>query len=167
MIKRIPYILLVMLMVACSSIDCPVDATVTTQYQIKNSDGTAWTLTDTMTVTSTRKDGVEVKLLDSVVYNRGINISEFSLPISYSHPEDVLVFQFDNSDNNLHVADTLWIKKYDYPHFESVDCNSAFFHTITNVRSTHNYIDSIVINNPSVTYDYETVHFRLYPKNSD
>lgn len=166
MIKRIPYILLVMLMVACSSIDCPVDATVTTQYQIKNSDGTAWILTDTMTVTSTRKDGVEVKLLDSVLYNKGINISEFSLPISYSHPEDVLVFQFDNSDNNKHVADTLWIKKYDYPHFESVDCNTVYFHTITDVKYTCNYIDSIVINNSSVTYDSKTVHFYLYPKSN-
>ena len=162
MIKRIPYLLLVVLMTACSSIDCPVDATVTTQYQIKNSDGTEYTLSDTMTVTSVRSDGK-----DTILYNKGIGISKFTLPVSYTHPEDVLVFQFDNSNNNLHITDTLWIKKYDYPHFESVDCNTTYFHTITDVKYTCNYIDSIVINNSSVTYDSQTVHLYLYPKSND
>jgi hypothetical protein len=162
MIKRIPYLLLVVLMTACSSIDCPVDATVTTQYQIKNSDGTEHTLSDTMTVTSVRSDGK-----DTILYNKGIGISKFTLPVSYTHPEDVLVFQFDNSNNNLHITDTLWIKKYDYPHFESVDCNTTYFHTITDVKYTCNYIDSIVINNSSVTYDSQTVHLYLYPKSND
>ena len=162
MIKRIPYLLLVVLMTACSSIDCPVDATVTTQYQIKNSDGTEHTLSDTMTVISVRSDGK-----DTILYNKGIGISKFTLPVSYTHPEDVLVFQFDNNNNNLHITDTLWIKKYDYPHFESVDCNTTYFHTITDVKYTCNYIDSIVINNSSVTYDSQTVHFYLYPKSND
>ena len=162
MIKRIPYLLLVVLMTACSSIDCPVDATVTTQYQIKNSDGTEHTLSDTMTVTSVRSDGK-----DTILYNKGIGISKFTLPVSYTHPEDVLVFQFNNSNNNLHITDTLWIKKYDYPHFESVDCNTTYFHTITDVKYTCNYIDSIVINNSSVTYDSQTVHLYLYPKSND
>ena len=162
MIKRTPYLLLALLVMACSSIDCPVDATVTTQYQIKNSDGTEHTLNDTMTVTSVRSDGK-----DTILYNKGIGISKFTLPVSYTHPEDVLVFQFDNNNNNLHITDTLWIKKYDYPHFESVDCNTTYFHTITDVKYTCNYIDSIVINNSSVTYDSQTVHLYLYPKSND
>jgi hypothetical protein len=104
---------------------------------------------------------------DTIVFNRGIGISKFTLPISYSHPEDVLVFSFDNDNNSLHVTDTVWIKKEDYPHFESVDCNASFFHNITDVRYTCNYIDSIVIKNPSVTYDSKTVHFYFYPKSSN
>lgn len=161
--KRLSYLLLGALMVACSSVDCPVDSSVTTLYQIRNSDGTELTLTDTLTVKSTRNDGK-----DTIIYNKGISISEFALPISYLHPEDVLVFSFDNDNNDsLHVADTVWIKKDDYPHFESVDCNTTYFHTITDVRFTCNYIDSIVINNPSVTYDSQTVHFYLYPKSGN
>lgn len=161
--KRLSYLLLGALMVACSSVDCPVDNSVTTLYQIRNSDGTELTLTDTLTVKSTRNDGK-----DTIIYNKGISISEFALPISYLHPEDVLVFSFDNENNDsLHVADTVWIKKDDYPHFESVDCNTTYFHTITDVRFTCNYIDSIVINNPSVTYDSQTVHFYLYPKSGN
>jgi hypothetical protein len=89
------------------------------------------------------------------------------LPISYSHPEDVLLFKFEIASTDSLVRDTVWIKKDDYPHFESVDCNTTFFHTLTNVRYTRNYIDSIVINNPSVTYDSKTVHFYLYPKSDD
>ena len=161
MMKRLLYLLLaVLLIVACSSVDCPVDSTVTTLYKLLNSDGTELALTDTLTIKSARMDGK-----DTVIYNKGISISEFTLPISYSHPEDVLVFCFDNNNNDsLHVVDTVWIKKDDYPHFESVDCNTTYFHTITGVRYTRNYIDSIVINNPSVSYDSQTVHFYLYPK---
>ena len=160
--KRLSYLLLGALMVACSSVDCPVDSTVATLYQVRNSDGTELTLSDTVTVSMTRADGTDT------LFNKGIGISSFSLPISYSHPEDVLVFRFDNNNNDsLHVVDTVWIKKDDYPHFESVDCNTTYFHTITDVRFTRNYIDSIVINNPSVTYDSQTVHFYLYPKSSN
>ena len=162
MMKRLSYLLLGALMVACSSVDCPVDSTVATLYQVRNSDGTELTLSDTVTVSMTRADGTDT------LFNKGIGISSFSLPISYSHPEDVLVFHFDNNNNDsLHVVDTVWIKKDDYPHFESVDCNTTYFHTITDVRFTRNYIDSIVINNPSVTYDSQTVHFYLYPKSSN
>ena len=53
------------------------------------------------TVTTTKLGDV-----DTIIYNKGINISEFTLPISYKHPEDVLVFSFDNStsDMELHVT---------------------------------------------------------------
>ena len=162
MMKRVTYLLLGVLLTACSSIDCPVESTVATLYQVRNSDGTELKLADTLTVATTRADG------NDTLYNKGIGISEFTLPISYKHPEDVLVFSFDNQNNNdLHVTDTVWVKKDDYPHFESVDCNAAFFHKITDVKYTRNYIDSIVINNPSVTYDSQTVHFYLYPQGSN
>lgn len=170
--KRLPYLLIVLMVAACSSIDCPVENVVSTQYQVLDSAGAQLKLTDTLTIISTRKDGRDTSLLDPTLYNKGINISSFSLPISYSHPEDILVFYFDNtivtdSDSiGLHLVDTVWVKKDDYPHFESVDCNTSYFHTLTGVRCTHNYIDSIVIKNTDVTYDTEKVHFLLYPKSS-
>ena len=163
MMKRVTYPFLGVLIAACTSIDCPVESNVATLYQVRNSDGTELTLTDSITVTTkTAKDS------DTIIFNKGVGISSFSLPVSYKHPEDVLVFSFDNdNNNNLHVTDTVWIKKEDYPHFESVDCSAAFFHIITDVRYTRNYIDSIVIKNPSVTYDSKTVHFYFYPKSSN
>ena len=161
--KRLPYKWLLMLLAACSSIDCPVNSIVETVYNVYDSVGSELSLSDTLTVTSTRKDGI-----DSTVLNKLVGKSTFNLPISYSHPEDIFVFHFDNNEkDSLHVTDTVWVKKDDYPHFESVDCNSIFFHTITGIRYTQNYIDSIVIKNPSVTYDHNTVHFYLYPKSSN
>jgi hypothetical protein len=170
MMKRLVYPLLAVLMVACSSVDCPVNSTVATLYQIRNSDGTELKLVDTMTVMTVDAESKDVILYngrDSIIYNKGVGISQFNLPISYAHPEDVLVFKFEIANTDSLVEDTVRIKKDDYPHFESVDCNTTYFHTLTDVKYTRHYIDSIVIKNPSVTYDSQTVHFYLYPKSSN
>ena len=145
--------------VSCTTIDCPVNNLVRTRYQFTNSAGDSLKLMDTMTVVSANKDG------DTIVLNKGVSISKFHLPISYSHPEDELVFYFDG--DNLHLADTLWIKKDDIPHFESVDCNATFFHKLTAIRHTHNCLDSVIIVNPSVTNDDQVVHVLIYPKVDD
>lgn len=145
------------MLVACSSIDCPVNSSVSTLYNILDADGHQLALSDTMTVTTVRQDGDTV-----IVLNKLIGSKEFNLPISYSHPEDVMVFTIYN--DSVSTVDTVWIKKDDFPHFESVDCNATFFHQLTAVRYTTNGIDSIAINNPTVDYDFKTVHFRFYPK---
>lgn len=154
---------------SCSSIDCPINNTVSVQYEIRDKTGAALSIKDSLTVVTTRQDGYDV-LVDITTYddnkttvlNRLVDRSDFSLPISYSHPEDVLYFCFKDSVKT--VVDTVWIKKDDIPHFESVDCSASFFHELTDVRHTHNAIDSLVLINRSVTYDYKTIHFYLYPK---
>lgn len=146
--------------VSCSSIDCPVNNVVATRYRFYNTAGDSLKLMDTLSVTSTRKDGT-----DTLILNKLSEKSSFSLPISYSHPEDVLVFEFKNKETVS--RDTVWVKKEDIPHFESVDCNATFFHTLTDVRCTTHLLDSIVIKNTSVTYDNTIVHFYVYPKVSD
>ena len=130
------------------------------RYRFYNTVGDSLTLLDTLSVTSTRKDGT-----DTLILNQLSEKSSFSLPISYSHPEDVLVFEFKNKE--IIARDTVWVKKEDIPHFESVDCNATFFHTLTDVRCTTHLLDSIVIKNSSVTYDNTIVHFYVYPKVSD
>jgi hypothetical protein len=146
---------------ACSTIDCPVENTVSVQYEIRDKAGKELAITDSLSIISTRQDG------DYVVLNRLSDKSSFSIPISYAYPEDVLYFCFKNLDNDSIVVDTVCIEKDDFPHFESVDCNASFFHEITNVQYTRHYIDSLVLLNKSVTYDQTTVHFRLVPKRSD
>ena len=146
---------------ACSTIDCPVENTVSVQYEIRDKAGKELSITDSLSIVSTRQDG------DYVVLNRLSDKSSFSIPISYAYPEDVLFFCFKNLDNDSIVVDTVCIEKDDFPHFESVDCNASFFHEITNVQYTRHYIDSLVLLNKSVTYDQTTVHFRLVPKDSN
>lgn len=145
---------------ACSSINCPLQNTVRTLYVLKKPNAEPDTLKDTLFVFTLRADGS-----DTVLLNAAVKLSTFALPIGYSNPEDTLVFYFRN--NTFRAIDTIRLKKDNYPHFESVDCSASFFHNITAVHSTHNAIDSIVINNPSVTYDPETEHFHLYLKSRD
>ena len=68
------------------------------------------------------------------------------------------------SSKHIEYVDTVRIKKENFAHFESVDCQAAYFHEITSVMTTHNIIDSIVIKNPNVNYDATTAHFNLYFK---
>ena len=105
---------------------------------------------------------------DSLLLNKVTKISKFSLPISYSHPEDILIFEYtDLTGEVVYATDTVWIKKEDIPHFESVDCNVSFFHNLTDVRYTTNFIDSLVIKERSVNYDRTQIHFSLYPDIDD
>ena len=147
----------VVALLACTSIDCPVQNTVRTVYAFRNVEGTADTLKDTMMVVSAR-----INRTDTTLLKWSTGVKQFSLPIGYANPEDTLYFVFRNG--SFRAIDTVWIKKENIPHFESVDCSAAFFHELTAVRTTHNAIDSIVIKNPSVTYDPETEHFYLYLK---
>ena len=92
-------------------------------------------------------------------------IAGFDLPASYMQPEDTFyLFRTDTAQahKGLYYVSTLYIKKENYPHFESVDCQANFFHTITGVRYESTSIDSIVITNPSVTYDQSTEHLYIY-----
>ncbi len=147
-------------MVACTTIDCPVQNTVYTVYNLQKADGTPDTLKDTMYVYTYRVDGK-----DTILYNAGIGKTTFTLPIGYSNPEDTLYFLLRNG--TVLSLDTVWIKKENYPHFESVDCNAVFFHDITAVRTTHNGLDSITINKHNVDYDAKTEHFHIYFKAHD
>ena len=151
---------MVLVLCACSSIDCPVQNTVRTLYVLKKPNAEPDTLKDTLYIATFRADGA-----DTILLNAAINMSTLSLPIGYDNPEDTLLFLFFNDP--FWAVDTVWLKKDNYPHFESVDCSASFFHNITAVRSTHHAIDTIVINNPSVTYDPETEHFHLYLKSRD
>ena len=150
-----------MAVAACTSIDCPVQNTVATAYGLKKANGTADTLgVDTMWLWTQRADGKDTLLVNRLC---GTSATGFSLPTSYTQPEDVICMALKDTVGHLYI-DTIRIKKENFPHFESVDCQAAYFHTITAVSATHEIIDSIVINNPHVNYDQNTTHIQLYLK---
>ena len=154
-------LILSVVLVACSSIECPIENTVAVNYAVmryQNGEEVADTLNDTLWVWSRRSDGD-----DTLLYNRGVNVRSFSLPASYQGPQDTLIFLTVDTLQNYDV-DTVWISKEDIPHFESVDCAVRYFHKITDVRSTHEAIDTIIINNSSVTYDSSVKHLYIHFK---
>ena len=143
-----------LLLTSCSSIDCPVDNLVYTIYDVKTTDGEADTLKSTLNVLTVRLSR------DTLVYNQGTNLTQFTLPISYQNPEDTLLFLITQGDTYA-TLDTVWVNKEDRPHFESVDCSAIFFHELRGVRSTHQAIDTIKIVNPHVNYDHTSAHFQI------
>ena len=171
-----------LLFLSCSSIDCPMNNTVSTKYALYKSDGTADTLRDTLTVITLQR----IADHDPVALNRSVNTTTMDIPISYQSDEDVLYFVrsfpylYETTVINeegievdtilelaAYVTDTVTVVKTNRKHFESIDCAPSFFHTIRNVIYTRNAIDSIVINNPEVNYDPSKEHFRVYFKSRD
>lgn len=152
----------ILFLLACSSIDCPVKNTVAVYYVISsyndNGELVADSLVDTLWVWTRKANGEDTLLLNSLVGK-----SRFALPISYQHPEDVLVFAMRDT-SLVWTLDTVWLRKEDIPHFESVDCAAHYFHELTAVRSTQNGIDSLVLSTTSVTYDDGVTNLRIFFK---
>lgn len=153
--KIIPIILFTILtMVGCSTLDCPLNNTVYTKYKL---DGDVKQLTGcTMTISTPTKSGV-----DSILINMQENADSFSIPMSYVNAADTLYFEVVDVRQRI-FHDTVTVSKDNHPHFESIDCSPSFFHTITDVKTTHNLIDSIVINHKDVNFDATKSHFLIY-----
>ena len=108
-------------------------------------------INDTLTITS-GKSG-------PVLLNKSLNTASLKLPLSYWQAEDTLVLSVQGTDYFL--QDTVWIKKSNQVHYESPDCPTTLFHTIEDVRSTHQFIDSITIIRSSVNYE-TTTNLQIY-----
>lgn len=142
---------------ACSSIDCPVQNVVATVWELRKSTGALDTLAyDTLTISSRRSNGS-----DTILLNQSTSTANFELPVSYTAPEDTLKFLLTNKQGEQKVS-YVYLKKENYPHFESVDCSAAFFHKLTAVSWTGDAIDSIGINKSYVDYDLSTSHLHIY-----
>ena len=154
-------VLLTALMAGCTSIDCPLYHTADYHIEIIGSDMNPEGIgTDTLWVFTRRADGQ-----DTLLQNALTGVGGFDLPASYMQPEDTFhIIRTDTTKahKGLYFITSFYIKKDNYPHFESVDCQANFFHTITGVRYESTSIDSIVITNPSVTYDQSTEHLYIY-----
>ena len=162
--KSIYYIaaLVAVLLAACTSLDCPVNNMVETVYSLQNSDGSPDTLgIDTMWVYAKRSDGTDTLLVNSLC---GTKATKFSIPLSHTQSEDNLTIIIRDTCINTgqhEWRDNIQVKKENRPHFEGVDCKATYFHTLTSVQSTHDIIDTVIINKSEVTYDASTAHFLL------
>lgn len=137
---------------ACSNIDCPLDNVVRMQcnlyaYETKSS----LTLTDVLSVTPAGRD--------TVLLNGATNISSFLLPLKEGGEQDTLLLHLSNASGQ-HATDTLFVSHKPQPHFESLDCPSSVFHTITAVRATSHplaqlplTVDSVSLVRGIVNYD--------------
>lgn len=131
------------MLTACDSIDCTLNNTVMCNMSFYNAQGKTVVLLDTLTI---RAIGT-----DSVLYNRAVNTSQISLPLSYYNEADTLLFDFFGE--GYRIEDRLVVKKKNYERFESLDCPVKMFHTLTDVLTTQHLIDSVHIASPKVEYN--------------
>ncbi len=152
---------LLLIFTACSSIDCPLNNRVYTRYSLRTPDGEVDTLKLYTTISTNRVDGT-----DSVLINKDVNITSFSLPISNTQPCDSFFVQLATEEQVLSV-DTILVSKENKMHFESTDCAASYFHDITDVATTHHAIDSVKVKNSVVNYDTSKSNFYIYftPRN--
>lgn len=146
-----------LLIVGCSTIDCPLNNRVYSKYKLA---GNVTTLNSKMSITANLHNGN-----DSVIINQAEKTDSFELPMSYSMPIDT--FYVDIKGSAQSYRDTIAVTKTDIPHFESVDCSPAIFHKITAINYTQHTIDSIVINQPNVTNNVTKSTFLIYFKSAD
>lgn len=139
-------------LLGCDTIDCTLDNTVVMRCSFFK-DGNAVQLHDLLTITANDTN--------IVLLNSQRDASYIKLSLSYFNTEDTLVFHV--TGDRYELTDTLWIKKTSYNHFESPDCPVNMFHHITEVRSTHMYIDSVTITQPDVNFaEHENLQIHFY-----
>lgn len=144
--------LLVLMLAACTSIDCPLNNLVKVNLIMKNENES---LQDTITISAIRASG------NDTIFNSGVNISNLAIPVSYTQEEDLLHITLNDTLGNTY-SDTLTIKKTNQIHFESVDCQPNYFHTLTGITTTCHAIDSVVIKNPNIDYDSSKENIYIY-----
>ena len=131
-----------LLLAACETYDCTPNNYVG-MYGDFYKDDKAVALNDTLTIT-TGKSGM-------VLLNRSVGTSKLNLPLSYWNEEDTLVFNVKG--DGYFLRDTVWIAKTNLVHYEAPDCPATLFHTIQDVRSTHEFIKDVTIIRSSVNYE--------------
>ena len=150
-LRALPLAMMLVVLTACTSIDCPLNNLVKVNLIMKNENES---LQDTITITAIRTSS-------DTIFNRGVNISSLAVPVSYTQEEDLLQITLNDTLGNTY-KDTLTIRKTNQIHFEAVDCPPNYFHTLTGITTTRHAIDSVVIKNPQIDYDSKKENIYIY-----
>ncbi len=183
---RLPYryypilIISLLLLSGCSASNCPLENTVTCNYGFYDSEGTAVTYNDTITVSTLlpgtktvyiyRRLGYTTVTLDkqdSSYIKNGYNQSTAVVRrdtillnrISGASTMSVPMKYFSDNDTiilsyaSISNKDTLYVSHDSYSYVELPECGTQRFHTLTGLRSTYSGISGIEIVNPKVNYD--------------
>lgn len=151
-LRALPLAMMLVVLTACTSIDCPLNNLVKVNLIMK---GESETIPDTIFITAIRTTG------NDTIFNSGVNISSLAVPVSYTQEEDLLQITLNDTLGNTY-KDTLTIRKTNQIHFEAVDCPPNYFHTLTGITTTRHAIDSVVIKNPNIDYDSSKENIYIY-----
>ena len=146
-------LLLVAVMIGCSSNNCPLESTVYCNYHFYDSEGTAVAYNETMSV-YIRLPKTEH---DSLIINKVSGAVQFEIPMSYYNDKDTIIIDYLSLVRN----DTIVISHHSYAHVDLPECGTKYFHELLDITTTHTGIDKIEIVNPLVNYDGQE-NIRIY-----
>lgn len=149
--------LLTAVTVACSSIDCNIEGRVMCHYNIQDTQGNDIKLNYPMSVSLLRT----AVGTDTVYINRMSDASTFDIPMSYEADKDEIAITLHLTDSTT-ITDIIWARKTNIPQFESVDCAPRYHHELLEAGSTHNFIDTVIINNPKVSNDASVSNIQIH-----
>ncbi|MCQ2077120.1 MAG: DUF6452 family protein [Bacteroidaceae bacterium] len=135
----------IIILYGCNANNCPLESTVYCNYYFYDSDGTAISYNDVLTI-SVRIPSTE---RDSIIINKLSGASQMQIPMSYYNDKDTLFIGYAS----LLRKDTIIVHHQSYAHIDLPECGTKYFHKLENVTSTHTGIDRIEIVNPQVNYD--------------
>lgn len=169
-----------MLLAGCSSNNCPLESTVLCNFHFYDSEGTAISYGDTITVTTLlpgyktvyiyRKFGMPTLTLDHP--DQQLTESGYTMSQMETRKDSVLVnklagqssmqvpLSYFNATDTLIVNyasisrnDTIYIGHNGYPYVDLPECGTHVFHKLSSISSTDAAIDHIEINKPDVNYE--------------
>jgi hypothetical protein len=167
-------------MAGCDDAGCTLYNSTNCQITFYVQSGNVTAVTQYLTVTATGTD--------QVILNKGVGYSTIQVQLSFDKDVDTLLYEHwtttttihtetDDDGNETtteveedspHVVDTLFIRKTNFPHFESPDCGTAVFHDIEDswYRNDSRYpdkglLDMVYIYHPQVYYN-SSDNIRLY-----
>lgn len=168
------------LLCSCSASNCPLESTVLCNYGFYDSEGTAVTYTDTISVTTLLPGMKTVYVYRKLGYPTQTLSRQDSSYIESGYSETIsevrrdtllrnkltnvstmsLPMQYFNSSDTLIISyssisnkDTLYISHDSYSHIDLPECGTHRFHTLRDIRSTDSGIYGIEISNPRVNYE--------------
>lgn len=152
------------MLASCNDDGCPLNNSVLAQYNFyteSNGTLTKINILDTINVYLVRdaKD-------DTLIYNRAVNVSSITLPMSYDHATDTVVFRYRLVDGGTKTPDSIFVTKTDIIHYESLDCPIHTFHNITSVSVSNSESFQTTIVNANIDYETKENIRIIIPSNS-
>ncbi len=83
------------------------------------------------------------------------SVARFSLPLNPAEETSVIVIVLNG------IADTATISYTNFVHMVSPECGYTFYSVVQGLNTTHNIIDSLIIENKNITVDGER-NMRLF-----
>jgi hypothetical protein len=102
---------------------------------------------ETAKADSLRVNGIS--LTDTIKFVNAFSVSFFSVPLDPSEDHSLFCIILNG------VADTAVIYYTRHPHLVSPECGYTFVSEITGLKTTHNIIDTLIIENKSVNLNGE------------